>query len=266
MSAQRYLVKAQREGQKSLRALASGSRVEEPGNDAAGFAISESLRAQAAGLKQAKGNAESAIAFIQTAEGTLNEQNNIMMRLRELAVQSASDTIGEEERGYLDQEFQQLSSEFDRIAKSSNYGGKKLLTGENEEFQFHVGTNSGEENVIKFNLDANTTASKVGIDSLNVLDQDDALEAMEAIDEGLHTVLEARSTFGAAQSRFEYTIDNLSNQFQNVEEARSIIADVDVAEETANFARSQILQELSTSVLAQANHSHERALRLLVDM
>ena len=263
LAARRYLTKAQRQSTKSLRALASGSRVNEPGNDAAGFAVSEHLRAQMSGLKQAQTNAESAIAFIQTAEGSLNEQNNILIRLRELAVQSASDTMGEEERKFLNKEYQALTHEFDRIARSATYGGKQLLTGQEEEFEFHVGVNKGDENVIKFNLSANTTGSEVGINDLSILDQDDALNALETIDEGLYKVLDARSTFGAAQSRFEYTVDNLSIQHQNISEAKSIIADVDVAEEMANYTRSQILQDLATSVLSQSNNSNQRALRLI---
>ncbi|MEZ4872426.1 MAG: hypothetical protein R2827_09330 [Bdellovibrionales bacterium] len=151
MSAQRFLNKAQRQADKSLRALASGSRVSEPGNDAAGFAISEHLRAQASGLKQAQGNAESAIAFIQTAEGSLNEQNNIMMRLRELAVQSASDTMGENEREYLNKEFQALTSEFDRIAKSSSYGGKNFSLETMKSLSFMLGQKKAKRTLLNLN-------------------------------------------------------------------------------------------------------------------
>ena len=165
-------------------------------DDAAGFAISERLKGQLSGIKQASINATSARAFIQTAEGSLNEQNNILIRLRELAVQSASDTVGDTERGYLDEEFQQLISEFDRVAQTARFGDKKLLTGTDQEFEFHVGAFSGPENVIKFRLNANTTAEESGIVDLSVADQDDALDVIDDIDSALHNVLGARALLG----------------------------------------------------------------------
>ncbi|MCB0413638.1 MAG: flagellin FliC [Bdellovibrionales bacterium] len=263
LSAARYLSKAQRQTEESLRSIASGSRVDNPANDAAGFAISEQLKSQTAGLKQAKFNGEAAISFIQTAEGTLNEQNNILIRLRELGVIAASDTVGDLERDYLNNEFQQLVSEFDRIAKTARFGGKQLLTGDGTEFEFHVGENNGPENVIKFKLDANTQADQVGIQDLSVGDQDAAGESLENIDEAINKVVGTRASFGAAQSRFQYAIDNLSSQVQNIEAARSTIADVDLAEEVSNLTRSQIMTDIATSVLAQANASNSRVLKLI---
>ncbi len=263
IAAQRYLGKAQREVQSSLERLASGSRTVKAGDDAAGFAIAESLQGQIRGLKQASLNSESALAFIQTAEGGLNEQNNILIRMRELGVQAASDTVGDEERGFINKEFQQLISEFDRIAQSTRFGNKQLLTGTGEEFEFHVGAGSGDENRIKFQLDANTGAVEVGIDKLEVSDQDSARSILTDIDTALLKVADARSTFGAAQSRFHYTIDNLSVQVENLTEARSIITDVDVAEEVSNLTKNQVLQDIGVSVLAQANGDSQRALQLI---
>lgn len=263
LSAQRYLEKSQRQAEKSLKALASGSRIVTAGDDAAGFAISETLRGQLSGTKQAKFNAQNAMSLIQTAEGGLNEQNNILVRLRELAVYSASDTIGDEEREFLDAEFQNLVSEFDRIAKSTTFGNKKLLTGTGEEFSFQVGANSGEDNVIRFTLDANTTASEVGISGLGITDKDDALDALEDLDEGLLQVAGTRAKLGAAQSRFQFAIDNLAVQADNIQQARGMIVDVDVAEEVTALSRAQILQDIGTAVLAQANNDNGRALRLI---
>ncbi len=255
LTAQRFLDKSQRQTNISLKSLASGSRVGEGSRDVAGFAISEGLRSQISGLKQAKLNAESAVAFIQTAEGSLNEQSNVLLRMREIGVQAASDTVGKDEREFLDMEFQSLNQEFDRIARSARYGQKYLLVGDNEEFSFHVGANAGSENIIKFKLDANTTSSEVEIDGLNISDQDDAVDSIEKLDGALGQVLRARATFGSAQSRFQFSIDALSSQHQNISEARSIIADVDVAGEMAQLTRARILEELSTSVLAQANQA-----------
>lgn len=263
LQAARYLNKANQQIEKSLGSLASGSRIVRAGDDAAGFAIAEGLRGQIGGLKQAKFNAESATSLVQTAEGGLNEQNNILVRLRELAVYAASDTIGDEERGYLDGEFQQLSQEFDRIAKSTRYGNKQLLTGTNEEFEFQVGPFEGDENVVKFKLEANTTASDVGIDGLDVADQDNAGSALEDIDSAMTQIAGARSGFGAMQSRFQHTIDALGVQADNLTQARGQIVDVDMAEEVSKLAQAQVLQGAGTSVVAQANTSSLRALQLL---
>jgi flagellin len=234
-----------------------------PQNDAAGFAISELLRSQVAGTKQSEMNAKTATALIQTAEGGLAEQNNILVRMRELAVNAASDTIGDTERGFLDKEFQGLVSEFDRIAKASKFGSKALLTGSGEEFSFQVGPDKGDENVIHFKLDADTTASNAGISGLSVDDQGSAADALGDIDAAVEHVAGARSSFGAAASRFSYAIDNLQVQHENLEEARSVIADVDVAEETSKLARAQVLNEAGISVLAAANQSPMKALKLI---
>lgn len=263
IQAGRHLARAQTQLDKSLGSIASGSRIVRAGDDAAGFAISESLRGQLGGTKQAKFNAESAINLIQTAEGGLNEQNNILIRLRELAVYSASDTVGTEEREFLDNEFQQLVAEFDRIAKSTRYGNKELLTGTGESFEFHVGPGGGPENIVNFELSADTTAGDVGIDGLDVADKSSARSALSDLDDALLHVSGARASFGAMQSRLQHSADALAVQAENLEQARSQIADVDLAQEVAKMAQAQILQQAGTSVIAQANAASARALRLL---
>ena len=263
VQAGRFLTQAQNQIDRSLGALASGSRVVRAGDDAAGFAIAESLRGQAGGTKQAKFNAESAVGLVQTAEGGLNEQNNILVRLRELAVYAASDTVSDVEREFLDSEFQQLTAEFERIARSTRYGNKQLLTGSGEKFEFQVGAFQGPENVIKFELDANTTADEVGIDGLSISDQGDATDTLSSLDEAIIKVSGTRANLGAMQSRLNYAINSLSVQAENLEAARSHIVDVDIAEEVTKLAQAQILQEAGTSVIAQANQSATRALRLL---
>lgn len=264
IAASRHLERAQRQIDHSLGALASGSRVVRAGDDAAGFAIAETLRGQLGGVKQAKFNAESASALVQTAEGGLNEQNNILVRMRELAVYAASDTVGDEERGFLNKEFTQLNEEFDRIALSTRFGNKELLTGSGEEFQFQVGAYKGEENVVTFTLDANTTASDVGIDGLEVNDQDRARDVLQTIDDAMIQIADARSTFGAMQSRLQHTADALSIQSENIASARSLIVDADVAEEVTNLSMAQIQQQAAVSVIAQANSSSANAMRLLM--
>ncbi|MGZ3722619.1 MAG: flagellin [Bdellovibrionales bacterium] len=264
MAASRYLDAAQRQIDKSLQSLASGSRVVHAGDDAAGFAIAESLRGQLGGAKQAKFNAESAVGLVQTAEGGLSELNNILVRLRELAVYSASDTIGDDERGFLNTEYKGLTEEFDRIAKSTRYGNKSLLTGTGENFQFQVGAFKGPENVINFSLDANTTAGDVGIEGTEITSKSDALSSLSDIDGAILKVAGARSTFGAMQSRLEHTIGALGVQAENLDAARGHIVDVDAAEESTKLAQAQILQQAGTAVIAQANQSNERAIHLLI--
>jgi flagellin len=263
LTAQRYLEKSQRQIENSLARLSSGSRIVQAGDDAAGFAISENLRGQLTGNKQAKFNAENAISLVQTAEGGLNEQNNILIRLRELAVYSASDTLGDDERGLVNNEFQQLIAEFDRIAKSTRFGSKNLLVGDDQKYEFQVGPYKGPENVIQFQLDANTTAGNVGITDLDVSDKDDARDAISNVDDAIFKVASTRANLGAAQSRFQYAIDNLSTQAENIQAARSIYTDTDYAEETANLSKAKILQEAGIAVLAQSNNDSGRVLRLI---
>lgn len=263
LAAQRYLSKSQREIERSQVALSSGSRVVSAADDAAGFAIAESLRGQVSGTRQAKENAENAVSLIQTAEGGLAEQNNILVRLRELAVYAASDTIGDKERGFLDKEYQALTQELDRIAKTTTFGAKKLLEGTGEQFEFQVGANRGSNNVISFRLDQDTTSDSLGIEGLSVEDQDDAVENLEELDSALQMVAEARSTFGAMQSRFQYAIDHAALQADNLEAARSRIVDVDVAEEVSNLVTNQIRQEAGIAVMAGAKVDAQRVLKLI---
>lgn len=263
LMAQRYLNLSSRQVESAFSALASGSRFSKPANDAAGFAISESLRGQIAGTKQASRNGEAAMAMIQTAEGGLNEQNNILIRMRELAVQAASDTYSDDEREFLDMEFQQLSKEFDRIAKTTVYGRRQLLTGSGENFEFHVGAFDGEENRVSFSLNANTTAENLDVNGLSVEDDDDAVDALEYIDGGMMELGKARAHFGAIQARMQHAIDHLNVQSDNLEVARSLIADVDVAEEVSKLVSAQIRQEAGVSVLTQANQNPRSVMRLL---
>lgn len=264
IAASRQLSRNSEELQDSLVRLSSGSRIVQPGDDAAGFAISEQLRGQERGLIQARRNADNAIGLIQVAEGGLSEQNNIVVRLREIAVQSASDTVSDDEREFLNTEFQQLIAENDRIAGSTRFGQKQLLAGGNETFDFYVGT-SGDpsSDVITYKLDANTKSSSLGLSGMSVSDKSDARDVLKDLDESLLTLAKTRAGFGAIQGRLEIAGNNLDVQRENVAGARSRISDVDVAEESSNLARAQVLQELGVAVLAQANQNPERVLKLL---
>lgn len=248
----------------SLAALSSGKRITRPGDDAAGFAISERLRGQEHGLKQARRNADDAIGLIQVAEGGLSEQNNIVVRLREIAVQAASDTVSDDEREFLDTEFQQMVSELDRIAQTTQYGQKKLLVGTNDEYEFFLGTTGEKSNdVIRYKFDADTRADSLGVSGMSVADQDDAQSVIGDLDESLVKLGQARAGFGAIQGRLQIAGNNLDVQHQNIAEARSRISDADIAQEVTELAKSRVLQDFGVSVLAQANMAPDRALKLL---
>lgn len=263
IAAQRNLARSEAQTVHAARALASGSRIITPGDDAAGFAIAESLRGQARSLKQAERNAGDAQGLMQVAEGGLSEQNNILVRLRELAVQAASDTVGENEREFLNTEFVNLVAEFDRIAQTTRYGNKQLLVGSEREYEFHLGTGNSEHDKISYTLDTDTRASAVQISKLKVTDKDYALDTLEMVDEAMTKVAKARAGFGAMQSRFEIAANNLAIQHENISAARSRIADADVAKEVSDMVQGQVLQDFGVSVLAQANSNPQRAMKLL---
>jgi len=261
--AQNNLGKSQNETEHALAALASGNRIVKAGDDPAGLAISENLRGQIGGIRQARMNAENASSAIQVAEGGLNELNNIVIRLRDLGIQAASDTVSDVERGFLNEEYTQLTKEFDRIAKTTTFGNKRLLDGSGGTFQFHVGAFGGEENIIRYNLDADATAKKLNIDGLQVKDKDDARDNLEKLDKAVEEISRIRANFGAIQSRLSSTTSNLDTQYENLSAARSRIADADVAYETAQVSQNQILQAAGIAVMAQANQMPARAAQLI---
>lgn len=264
IAAQHNLERSYSANLRASRALSSGSRINNPGDDAAGFAIAESLRAQAASLRQAKRNSDNAEGLIQVAEGGLNEQNNILVRLRELAVQASSDTVSDDERGFLDTEFQNLINEFDRIAKTTMFSSKQLLTGTNTEYEFHLGAGNTGDDIVNYRLDADTRAESLNIKGNDVTDKATAKTSLTSVDQAMFKVAQARASFGAMQSRLGIASNNLSIQEENIEAAHSRIADADVATEVSNLAKSQVLQEFGTAVLAQANQNPQKSLKLLM--
>lgn len=263
IAAQRNLGKSQANQEHALQAIASGSRIVRAGDDAAGLAISENIRGQIASIRQAKSNSNNAISLIQVAEGGLNEQNNILIRLRELSIQGASDNVSDVERGFLDNEYQQLTQEFDRIAKTTRFGNKSLLDGNGGEYTFHVGAFAGPENQIKYKLDADSTADKLGISGANIRDKDDAADNLEKLDKALIGLSAIRADFGAVQSRLQATTSNLETQYENLSASKSRLSDTDLAYESAQLVQSRVLQDAGIAVLAQANDLPSRASRLI---
>lgn len=264
VSAQRVLSKQQGRLEHSQQALASGSRIVKAADDAAGLAVSENIRGQLAGIKAARNNAFNAQSLIQVSEGGLNEISNILIRLRELGVQAASDTVSDVEREFLDQEAQQLVAESDRIARSTRFGNKALLDGNGEEFEYHVGPFAEEsENVIRYKIEADATTGTLGIDGVGMSDKDSARGTLEAVDEALVKIGKMRADFGAVQSRLQMTTSNLDIQNENLTAAKSRISDADIAYETSEMTSAQILQAASVGVLAQANQNGASALKLI---
>ncbi len=266
---------ASQEVQRSLRAtnaqqeaefskLSSGKRITKSADDAAGLAIAKKLEAETRGMRVASRNANDAISMVQVAEGGLNETGNILTRLRELAIQAASDTVGEAERGYLSLEYQQLVQEADRISKTTTFNGRTLLQGEGDVMQFQVGTYAGEDNRIEF--DASTTdasAESLGIGGSNIRDKAEALDNLQSIDSAINKVSGFRANFGSVQSRLQTSINNLDVAIVNQDAARSRIEDVDVADSTAKVASAQIKNAAGVATLAQANQLGQGALRLI---
>lgn len=264
IGAQKVLSKQQARVEHAQAALSSGSRIVKAADDAAGLAISENIRGQLVGIKMARSNAYNAQSLIQVSEGGLNEINNILIRLRELGVQAASDTVSDVEREFLDQEAQQLVAESDRIAKSTRFGNKALLDGSGEELEYHVGPFANEaENVIKYQISSDATNSTLGISGLSLADKSGSRDTLESVDEAIVKIGKMRADFGAVQSRLQMTTSNLDNQYENLSAAKSRISDADVAYESSEMTSANILQSASVSVLAQANQNGAAALRLL---
>lgn len=263
ISAQRVLSAQQKRAESATQKLASGSRITRAADDAAGLAISESLRGQVRGIAMARNNAFNAGSSIQVSEGGLNEINNILIRIRELGIQAASDNIGETERSFLNEEAAQLIDEADRIAKTTRFGDKILLDGSGGEQEYHVGAFGGDENVIKYELNTNATASEIGIDGIDISDKSGARDALDAVDEALVQVGSMRANFGSIQSRLDTATSNLDIQYENLNAAYARIRDTDIAKESSELASAQVLQQAAVSVLAQANQFPGVALKLL---
>jgi len=265
LNAQRTLSNTRRALDKSFEKLSSGSRINRAGDDAAGLAISENLQAQIRGMRQAKRNSQDGISLVQVSEGGINEVTNIIVRLRELAVQAASDTIGDTERKFTDREFQSLKDEIDRIANATEFNGTPLLNGRAGILEFQVGTRNNPilDRIVYNGENANTTLAALKLGGESVATKLGAQTSLAVIDDALVQVNSVRSDLGAMQNRLQSTINNLAVADENLSAANSRIRDVDVAEESAELTRNNILLQAGTSVLAQANFASKMALKLL---
>ncbi|MBF0367960.1 MAG: flagellin FliC [Magnetococcales bacterium] len=263
LNAQRNLMKSTNALGTTFERLSSGLRINSAKDDAAGLSISTRMTAQIRGTNQAVRNANDAISLMQVAEGALDETSNALQRIRELAVQAANDTYIDSDRNDMQDEVNQLLSEIDRIATTTEFNDTLLLSGFTGK-DFHVGADAGQ--TIQVSIDNATTASLIsnGGSDVIVSNQQSANATITRIDNALDSVSDIRAGLGALQNRFESTIANLTNVSENTSAARSAIMDADIAAETAALTRNSILQQAGTAILAQANQQPQLALQLLV--
>ncbi len=245
----------------SMNRLSTGLRINAAKDDAAGVAIASRLTSEIRGTNQAIRNSSDAQALIDTAEGAHLEIVNILQRMRELSVQAANDTNDETDRSNLQLEYDALSAEIDRIANVTTWAGKSLIN-EEETFNFQIGTAVSEFDTIEVETTA-MTASDLEVDEADLSEFSTAEEAIEALDTAIESVNESRAALGAFSNRLDHTISNLTNIMTNLEIGRSSIQDADFAAESSNLAKTQILQQASTAMLAQANASKQGVLQLL---
>lgn len=250
----------------SLARLSSGFRITKAGDDAAGLGISVNLQAQIRSYNQASRNAADGVSMVQTAEAALNETSNILTRLRELAMQSASSGVGVDERAYIQLETTALTSEIERIAQATEYNGTHLLNAsETNPLSYQIGIRD-DAAVDRIEVDMSTidtTLTGLTLTGLDLSDQTAAQGALSTIDDAIQVVSEARATFGAFGNRLSSVANTIQTASESLSAANSRIRDVDVAEETSALARGQVLQQAGVSVLAQANQMPQLALKLL---
>jgi flagellin len=265
INAQRAMADSQRGIERSYAQLASGSRITKAADDAAGLSISENLKSRIRGYRQAQRNAQDAMSVVQIAEGGLNEISNIVTRLRELGVQASSDNIGDQERGFVNKEVQQLIAESERIAQSTRFGNTHLLNGSGDKFSFQIDINNDDfRDRISFDAsESDATTASLGIDGFDFSTADGARSALDTIEEALSKTNGFRANLGAIQNRLISTDDNLGVAVENLSAANSRIRDADIAASTADLTKNNILLNATSTVLAQANQFPAIALKLL---
>jgi flagellin len=249
----------------SLEHLASGSRINKAADDAAGLAISEKMRGQIRSIRQDVKNANDGVSMIQTAEGGMNEIGNILVRFRELSIQASSDTVGDVERGFINKEVTQLKEEVNRIAMSTEYNGKKLLSGEGDSIDIQIGMNNDAAQD-RFTFDTqkvNVSLDNLGLSGMDVTTKESAREGLGNIDAAVTNLVGKRAALGALQNRLQSTVNNLNIYDENLSTAKSRIRDTDMAMETSELAKNNILTQADVSVLSQANQNNMMALKLL---
>jgi flagellin len=262
---QRNLGVSNERQRQSLEKISSGTRIAKSADDSAGLAIAEKMKADIRSVRQDNRNASDGISLTSVAEGGMNEIGNILTRFRELSIQAASDTIGDRERGFINKEVSQLRAEIDRIAMSTEFNGRKLLSGEGAALEIQVGKDNNAE-MDRFVYDTakqNLTSEALGLSDIHTTTKEAAQENLARIDTAIQTLSENRADMGALQNRLQSTINNLQIYEENISGARSRIFDVDMASETAELTKANILSQAGVAVLGQANSNSMSALKLL---
>ena len=265
IAAQRALSVNNRQSQNTLAKMSSGTRITKAADDAAGLAISEKLKATIRSSDQANRNANDGISMVQTAEGGLDEISNMLTRLRELSIQSASDTVGDTERNFTNMEYQSLKQEIERISQVTEFNGTKLLNGEGDKLDFQIGVNNNDfQDRISYDVKmTNARLDGLGITDIDVSKKEGAQSSLASIDSAIEKVSGQRAALGAIQNRLISTSNNLQITSENLNAANSRIRDVDYAQVSAQNAKNNILNQAGTSVLAQANAAGQNALKLI---
>lgn len=262
LNAQRNLFNTNQMQSDSYSKLSSGMRITKAGDDAAGLGISSNLQAQIRSFNQANRNAQDAQSLIQTAEANLNQTTELLTRMRELAMQSASSGVGNTERGYIQTENTALITEITRIANAAEYNGTALLNSATSlTFQVGIRNVAANDQITVSTVDS--TATALGVAALDFSTQAGAQGALTTIDSAIQTISNSRSTFGAAGNRLSSVVQTIQQSSESLSAANSRIRDVDVAEETSKLARTQVMLQAGVSVLAQANQAPQVALKLL---
>ncbi len=265
LTAQTTSKKVAREKEESLAKLSSGERITKAADDAAGLAISEKLKAEIRSSKQANRNANDGLALVQTAEGGLSETSNLLTRMRELSMQSATDSMDDRDRSKSEIEYQQLKSELERISQVTEFNGTKLLNGQGKAltFQVGVGADSEDDHIVYDTKSLNAGSESLGVSHLSVSSKLTAQDGLARLDRAIDKVSGHRALLGSIQNRLNTSSNNLMIYNENMNQANSRIRDVDYAVETANVAKSDILSDANTAVLSQANVSPQAAVKLL---
>jgi len=273
INAQRLLAQNSERLAKSVERISSGVRINKASDDAAGLAVSEALRSDIRAMRQAMRNANDGISMINVTEGALNEQSAILIRLRELASQSSTGTVGSTERQTIQLEFNSLRNEVDRITQSTTFNGQGLIDGAlassiaaANQVVLQIGINSNSNSQINLNKEMNLTAitsTALSIQNLSLTNIDAALTALAALNTAISSVAQGRGKVGAVQNRLTRTIANLSVTIENLQAAESSIRDADIAEEIAELTRNQILVQSATAMVGQANMIPQSILQLL---
>jgi len=249
---------------KAVERLASGKRINRAGDDAAGLSIANNLEARVRSIQAARRNAQDALSMMQVVEGGMNEVGNLVIRLRELAIQAASDNVSDKEREMLELEVGQIREEVERLAHGTRYFGNEVLSGSAKELVFQVGIENTEWDRITYDSgEIDLRASTLGVDDVQLSDKDSALDSLSTIENALTKLGTPRAKIGALQFRMHSTINNLNTYEESLTAATSRIMDADMAKEAANAVQAQVLQKTGVAVLAQANLQPTIALRLL---